>query len=413
MVERAHPENPLERTRERMAVVESLRETFAAKEALAGATVGVASHVEPSTGIYLEALRDAGATVLFTASNPASTHGDVVDHLDAQAGLEAFVDPSMDHAALDAARDELLAREPDLLLTDGAQLAARAYAGDAPTDALVGIAEQTTSGVDRLRAMADDGTLSVPALAVNHTPVKHWFDNVHGTGESLLSNLLTATNRVAAGSTVVVAGYGYVGRGIAGKARSLGADTVVTEIDPRVAVRAHMDGHRVLPMADAAREGDVFVTATGSRDVLRAEHFRAMCDGALLCNAGHRAVELGVGTLRDLAAGSEPVGEGITRFELPDGTEIDLFADGELGNLAGPYAQGHPAEVMDTTFAALLVAARDLWETERSPGVYELPEELDRAVAERKLDALGLAVDDETDAQARYRNSWRRGVDEE
>jgi adenosylhomocysteinase len=408
MVERQHGDDPLARTRERMPVVESLRAEFAEAEPLAGWTIGVASHLEPKTGVYIETVRDAGARVLFTASNHETTHADVVAHLDAQPGLEAFVAADMDREALNAARRDLLANEPDLLLTDGAELLAQAYESDVPTEGLVGVAEQTTSGVHRIEAMAADGTLTVPAVAVNHTPVKHRFDNVHGTGESALSNLMTTTNRITAGSTVVVAGYGYVGRGIARKARSLGAKTIVTEIDPREGLRAYMDGHRVMPIAEAAPLGDVFVTATGSCRVLRPDHYRAMRDKALVCNAGHRDVELGVELLRDLAVSQADIGEGIARFELPDGDYIDLFADGELANLAGPYAQGHPAAVMDTTFAALLLAGRHLVETDRDPGVYELPDDLDRAVAKRKLAAHDVAIDDPTDIQSAYRDAWRR-----
>ncbi|MFB6117261.1 adenosylhomocysteinase [Halosegnis sp.] len=408
MATRRHGDDPLARTRERMPVVESLRAEFAETEPLSGLMVGVASHLEPKTGVYLEAVRDAGARVLFTASNHESTHADVVDHLAAQSGLEPFVEAEMDQTELDAARRDLLAREPELLLTDGAQLLALAYASDVPTDQLRGVAEQTTSGVHRIEAMADDGTLTVPALAVNHTPVKHRFDNVHGTGESALANLMVTTNRVTAGSTIVVAGYGYVGRGIARKARALGAETLVTEVEPRAALRAHMDGHDVVPMAEAAPRGDVFITATGSCRVLTPDHYRAMADRALVCNAGHRAVELGVDKLRELAVATEAVGEGITRFELPDGDHVDLFADGELANLAGPYAQGHPAAVMDTTFGALLLAARSLVETDRTPGVYELPDELDREVAERKLAAHGVDIDERTSLQSAYENAWRR-----
>lgn len=408
MVERQHGSDPLARLRERMPVLRSFVEGD--DQPLEGTTVAVSSHLEPTTGVFVETVRDAGATVRYTANDPESVHGDVIKHLDNQSGITTFAAEGMSQDELDSAHLDLLSEDVDLLLTDGAELLAKLY--DRPeltTDGIVGCAEQTTSGVSRAEAMATDDVLDVPVFAVNHTPMKHWFDNIHGTGESALSNVMLSTNTVLSGRTVVIAGYGYVGRGVATKARDMGAETVVTEVDPRKAIRAHMDGHRVMGMDDAAAIGDLFFTATGSCRIIREPHFEAMADGALLCNVGHSDVEIAVAQLESLATDVTDRGEGITRFTMPDGRQLDLFADGRLANLAGPYSQGHPAAVMDTTFASMFVAGRELVENSSpyGPAVHSLPESLDRIVAKRKSDALGIDMDETTDEQRAYLNSWR------
>ncbi|WP_200530572.1 adenosylhomocysteinase [Halorubrum sp. LN27] len=410
MVERHHAEDPLARLRDRTPVLRTLAEAGAEDLPFEGTTVAVSSHLEPKTGIFIETLRDAGAEVLCTANDPGSVHGDVVAHLDAEPGITAFAEPGMSEADLDRAHVELLDRGPDVLATDGAELLAKLYAEpELSTDGVIGCTEQTTSGVSRARAMAADGVLDVPVFAVNHTPMKHWFDNVHGTGESALTNVMISTNTILSGRTVVVAGYGYVGRGVATKARAIGADTVVTEVDPRKAIRAHMDGHRVLPMDEAAEVGELFVTATGNCRVLRGRHFERLRDGATLCNVGHRDVEIAVPELAETAAEVAELEEGITRYTLPDGREIDVLAEGKLVNLTGPYSQGHPAAVMDSTFGAMFLAARELAvSAERDPGVHQLPERLDKDIARLKLDALGVEIDSLTDLQQRYRDAWRR-----
>jgi adenosylhomocysteinase len=409
MVQRHHDDDPLARIRERMPVLCSLAATDEA--IFEGVTIAVASHLEPKTGVYVEALRDAGATVLATPNNVDSTHEDVVEHLDAQSGISVFGGEAETETALDRAQIDLLGRDPDLLLTDGGELLVKCHADPelSPTG-LCGVAEQTTSGVSRARAMATDDVLDVPVFAVNHTPMKHWFDNVHGTGESAVTNIALSTNTVLSGRTCVVAGYGYVGRGIATKLHDIGASTVVTEVDPRKALQADMDGHRVLPMDDAAAEGDLFITATGNCHVIRERHFERMHDGVTLCNAGHRSVEIDIDSLDSLASDVSDLEEGITRYTLEDGREIDLLADGELVNLAGPYSQGHPASVMDSTFASMFVAARELVESGETygPGVHELPEQLDREVAEHVLDARDIDIDSLTDLQETYLDAWQR-----
>jgi adenosylhomocysteinase len=410
MVDRIHGEDPLARLRERTPVLRTLREAGKDGRPFEGATVAVSSHLEPKTGIFIETLRDAGAEVVCTANNPESVHADVVSYLGAQEGITTFAAADMSEGDLDKAQYDLLKRDPDLLATDGAELLAKLHADPTlSTDGIIGCAEQTTSGVSRARAMVDDGVLEVPVFAVNHTPMKHWFDNVHGTGESALTNVMLSTNTVLSGRTVVVAGYGYVGRGVATKARAIGADTVVTEVDPRKAVRAHMDGHRVLPMDEAAAVGELFVTATGNCHVLGPQHFERLRDGAMLCNVGHRDVEIAIEALADYAIDVADVGEGITRYTLPDGREIDLLAEGKLVNLTGPYSQGHPAAVMDSTFGAMFLAVRELLTGDGyEPGVHPLPERLDRDIARLKLDALGIQIDSLTDRQREYLGAWRR-----
>ena len=274
--------------RERMPVVAALRETYRETEPLSGLTVGVASHLEQTTGVYAEALSAAGADVLLTANDAGSIEASVVAEFEARDDCEVFAREAMDDEALSAAHLELLDGDPGLLLDDGAVLLAKAHTErpDLAAD-LVGACEQTTSGVHRVEAMADDGTLACPVYEVNHARMKWNFDNVHGTGESALANLMLTTNDVVAGTTVVVAGYGHVGRGIADKARDLGARTVVCEVDPCAAMEAHMQGHRVAPLAEAVADADVVVTATGDTEVVRAEHLGRLPDNVLLANAGH------------------------------------------------------------------------------------------------------------------------------
>ncbi len=402
--------DPLDWARDHMPIHRSLATEYGDTQPFDGTTVAVASHLEANTGVLIETLHAAGAEVLFTPSEPHSTHGDVVAYLDGLDGITAFASEDMTDAAFAEAHHALLEHEPDLILDDGCELIAKLHA-DHPDIAQTvrGGAEQTTAGVHRLEAMADDRVLAFPVYAVNDTPMKHWFDNVHGTGESALTNLAITTNSIIAGSCVVVAGYGHVGRGIATKARALGARTIVTEVDPRKAVAAHMDGHRTMAMTDAVERGDVFVTATGTRDVIRREHFDAMHDGATLCNAGHFDVEIDTAALADQSDDtSEPI-DGITRYHLPDGRRLNLLSDGRLVNLTGPHSKGHPAEVMDTTFAMMFEAARDLLEADREPGLHAVPDRLDRAVAERKLETLGATVDEPTAAQRDYRDDWRAG----
>jgi len=404
-------DDPLAWTRDYTPILRSLSAEYTETRPLDGYTVAVASHLEEKTGILIETLRDAGAHVLVTGSEPYSTKGPVVEALREQDGIETFVEAGMSDEAWEAGQHELLEREPDFLLDDGCELIAKVHAEHPDVlSGVVGGGEQTTAGITRLEAMEEQGVLAFPVYGVNDTPMKHSFDNVHGTGESSLANVMITTNTMLSGKTVVVAGYGYCGRGIARKARGLGARTVVTEVDPRKALEAYMDGHRITTMADAASDADYVVSSTGNRDVIRAEHLPHLPDGVILANAGHFDVEISIPDLEDAAERVTSPREGVTRYHLPDGRRINVLAEGRLVNLTGPHSGGHPAEVMDTTFAMMFEAARDMLAEGRadelSPGLYAMPDRLDRAVAERKLATLGVAVDDLTDRQREYYEDW-------
>jgi adenosylhomocysteinase len=279
-------------------------------------------------------------------------------------------------------------------------------------DSIVGGCEETTTGVHRLRSMDADGALRYPVFAVNDTPMKRLFDNVHGTGESALANIAMTTNLSFAGKNVVVSGFGHCGKGVAKKAAGQNADVIVTEVDPRRALEAHMEGYDVMPMDEAAKVGDVFVTTTGNRDVITADHFPHMEDGALLANAGHFDIEIDLDGLSDLAVAQREVRDGVREYELEDGTRLNVLAEGRLVNLAGPIALGHPVEVMDQSFGIQAVCVRELAENgdDYGPGVHEVPDRLDREVAETKLAAEGIEIDELTPEQREYMDSWEHGT---
>ena len=402
-------DDPLAWARDYMPVLESFREEYGASRPLEGYTVAFASHLEANSGVALETLHAAGADVLFAPSEPKSTHGDVVAALDAREGITAFAQEGMTDEEFDEAQHSLLEKRPDFVLDDGCELIAKVHADHPDVAAgVIGGGEQTTAGITRLEAMEREGILQFPVYGVNDTPMKHFFDNVHGTGESTLTNVAITTNTILSGRDVVVCGYGYCGRGVARKARGMGAKTIVTEADPRKALEAHMDGHRVMDMTEAAEAGDVFISATGNREVMRAEHFERMPDGAVLANSGHFDVEIDTEALEGLAEDVTHPKEGVTRYHMPDSRRLNLLAEGRLANLTGPYSQGHPAEVMDTTFAMMFVAAYDVLVDDPGlePGLYGIPDRLDRAVADRKLATLGLSTEDLTESQREYYEEW-------
>ncbi len=402
-------DDPLAWARDHMPVLASFQEEYSETRPLDGYTVAFASHLETNSGVAIETLHEAGAEVLFAPSEPQSTHGDVVAALEAREGITAFAWEGMSDEEFDAAQHDLLEHEPDFILDDGCELVAKVHADHPDVAAgVTGGGEQTTAGITRLEAMDADDVLEFPVYGVNDTPMKHLFDNVHGTGESTLTNVTITTNATLSGKDVVVCGYGHCGRGIARKARSTGAKTIVTEVDPRKALEAHMDGHRVMDMDEAARAGDLFISATGNREVMRREHFEHMDDGAVLANSGHFDVEIDVDALEVMAEETSQPKEGVTRYHMPDGRRLNLLADGRLVNLTGPYSQGHPAEVMDTTFAMMFVAAYDMLVDDPGlePGLYAIPDRLDREVASRKLETLGLSVEDLTASQRAYYEEW-------
>ncbi|MFB6227644.1 MAG: adenosylhomocysteinase [Halobacteriales archaeon] len=402
-------ESPLTWARDHTPILASFQAEYRNEKPLEGYTIAFASHLEAKSGVAIETLHAAGAEMLFAPSEPQSTHGPVVEELDRREGITAYAWEGMSDEEFGGAQHDLLEEEPDFILDDGCELIAKCHADhQGVAETVVGGGEQTTAGITRLEAMDDEGVLEFPVYGVNDTPMKHFLDNVHGTGESALTNVAITTNSLLSGKDVVVCGYGYCGRGIANKARGMGAQTIVTEVDPRKALQAHMHGHRVMDMTEAAGEGDLFISATGNREVMRAEHFERMADGATLANAGHFDVEIDLDALEELATDITTPKEGVTRYHMSDGRRLNLLADGRLVNLTGPYSQGHPAEVMDTTFAMMFMAAYDMLANEAGlePGLYGVPDRLDRAVAERKLDTLGLSTESLTESQQAYYEEW-------
>lgn len=402
-------QNPMDWTSEYTPILHALGQRFEEEEPLDGYTFAVATHMEAKSGVFVKTLNRAGARVLFTGSEPHSTDPAVVSQLDSIQGIEAFISGNMDKTEWESRIDDLLQEEPDFILDDGAELISRLHA-DHPSIApsVSGGAEQTTTGITRLEAMAEENVLEFPVYAVNNTPMKNYFDNIHGTGESSLTNLAQTTNTILTGKTVVVIGYGYCGRGLARKAAGLGARTIVTEIDPRNALEALMDGHQVMSMAEAASKGDYFITATGNRGVITADHIQEMKDGAILANAGHLDVEIPREELSKVADSISTPRDGITQYTLSDGRKVNLLADGKLVNLTAPGSKGHPAEVMDTTFAMMIMAAVNLLgeSSPETPGLYGIPDDVDREIASMKLETMDVAIDSLTTDQTQFRESW-------
>ena len=398
---------------EHMPIVGTLREEFEAEQPFAGYTIGMALHVEAKTAALVETLAAGGAEVAITGCNPLSTHDDVSAALDAHDSITSYAKRGVDDDGYYDAIEAVIAHEPDVTVDDGGDLVFRIHEEHPDLiDSIIGGSEETTTGVHRLYSMDEDGALDYPVFAVNDTPMKRLFDNVHGTGEASLSSIAMTTNLSWAGKTVVVAGYGQCGRGVAKKASGQNAKVVVTEVDPRKALEAHMEGYDVKPMAEAAKEGDVFVTVTGNRDVITPEHVQNMQDGAILSNAGHFDVEIDLDGLRDLAVDQSQVKPGLREYELPDGRRVNVLAQGRLVNLATPISLGHPVEVMDQSFGIQAVAVRELVENGDAydAGVHEVPDDLDREVAEIKLDAEDIEIDVLTPEQEEYLASWQHGT---
>mgnify|MGYP000692206782 CR=1 FL=1 len=403
----------MEWARQHMPILASLREEFEQSRLFDGEVIGMAMHVEAKTAILAETLAAGGAEVAITGCNPLSTHDDVSVALDAVDGVTSYARRGVDGDEYYEAMEAVIGHEPTITVDDGGDLVFAIHE-EYPEliDTIIGGCEETTTGVHRLRAMAEDGELDYPMFAVNDTPMKRLFDNVHGTGESSLASIAMTTNLAWAGKTVVVAGFGYCGKGVARKADGQNADVIVTEVEPRRALEAHMEGYDVRPMAEAAAEGDVFITTTGNRDVIVDEHFDRMSDGVVLANAGHFDVEIDLDALESKAVDSYEAREGMQAYEMADGRRLHVLAEGRLVNLATPVSLGHPVEVMDQSFGIQAVAARELVERGGAyePGVHEVPDGLDREVAEIKLDAEGVDIDDLSDEQDEYMNSWQHGT---
>jgi adenosylhomocysteinase len=395
-----------------MPVLAAIAERFAREKPLAGVRVGACLHVTTETANLVLALRAGGADVAICASNPLSTQDDVAAMLATEHGVKVYAVKGEDHARYYSHIESVVASAPQFTMDDGCDLVTTILTkfperlGD-----IIGGTEETTTGVIRLRSMEHDGVLKYPIVAVNDALTKHLFDNRYGTGQSTLDGIIRATNVLIAGKTVVIAGYGWCGRGIALRARGLGAQVIVTEIDPTKAIEAAMDGHAVMPMREAASRGDIFITVTGNTHVLREEHFLSMKSGALVANSGHFNVEIDITALERLAEGEKTKPrEFVEQYQLGDGRTICLLGEGRLINLAA--AEGHPAAVMDMSFANQALSAEFLVRRRGAipPGVISVPVEIDREVARLKLASMNIAIDELTAEQRNYLASWHEGT---
>jgi adenosylhomocysteinase len=392
----------------RMPVLAAIQERFEKERPLEGTRIAACMHVTTETANLMRALRAGGASVALSASNPLSTQDDVAAALVAD-GIPVFARRGEDSDTFYEHIEAILDTEPHLVFDDGADTTTVLHRSRSDQTILGGM-EETTTGVIRLRAMAADGVLRFPVVAVNDSDTKHLFDNRHGTGQSALDGILRASNILFAGKTVVVAGYGDCGWGIARRADGLGAKVVVIEVDPIRALSAAMEGYQVLTAAEAAPVGDVFLTATGDIHIFRPEHFKVMKDGAILANAGHFDVEIDIAALGEMAVAHRELRENLEEYELEDGRRIVIVAEGRLVNLSA--AEGHPADVMDMSFADQALAAEWLVVNgaELAPDVYTLPRELDEEVARLKLESMGASLDTLTAEQERYLASWEEGT---
>jgi adenosylhomocysteinase len=394
--------------RDHMPVLAIIRKNFEEEKPLKGLKVGMALHVEAKTAVLVETLAAGGAKVSITGCNPLSTQDDVAQALDAHKNVSCFAKYGVESQEYYGAIDRVLDFEPDITIDDGADLIFKLH--KERTDLLpkiLGGCEETTTGVHRLHAMEKEGALRMPVIAVNDAMTKYLFDNRYGTGQSAWDGINRTTNLLVAGKNVVVAGYGWCGRGVAMRAAGLGANIIVTEVDPIRALEARMDGYRVMKMAEAAKLGDIFVTTTGNRDILTAEHFQVMQDGAILANSGHFNVEIDMEALSSLAKSVRTVRNNIKEYDIGN-KRINVIAEGRLVNLAA--GDGHPAEVMDMSFANQALCVRYIAENELINGVHRVPHELDTYVAKMKLESMGISIDELTPVQECYMTGWECGT---
>jgi len=394
-----------------MPVLAAIRDRFEAEQPLAGYRIAACLHVTSETANLMRTLKAGGADIVLCASNPLSTQDDVAAALVDEFDVSVFAIKGEDNDTYYRHIEAAVDHKPQLTMDDGADVIGvlhshrREQLGD-----ILGGMEETTTGVIRLKALERDGALGFPVIAVNDANTKHMFDNRYGTGQSTIDGIVRATNILLAGSTFVVAGYGWVGKGVALRARGMGAHVIVTEVDPLRALEAAMDGFEVLPMAQAAERGDVFCTATGDKSVITRKHLERMKDGAILANTGHFNVEIEIPALKKLARETRKARELVEEYELEDGRKIYLVAEGRLVNLSS--AEGHPAAVMDMSFANQALSAeyvvRNGADLERR--VYPVPAEIDSEIARLKLATMGVEIDALTDEQAKYLESWDEGT---
>ncbi len=394
-----------------MPVLKQIYERFKVEQPLKGLRVSACLHVTAETANLMRTLQAGGADVVLCASNPLSTQDDVAASLVVHDEIPVYAIKGEDNKTYYKHITAALDHKPHMTMDDGCDLVSTIHKDR--TELLPGIiagTEETTTGVIRLRAMEAHGVLKFPVMAVNDSATKHFFDNRYGTGQSTIDGIVRATNVLLAGKTFVVAGYGWCGRGLASRARGIGSDVVVTEVDPLKALEAVMDGFRVMPMAEAAKIGDVFCTVTGDIHVLDKHHFEVMKDGAIVANSGHFNVEINIDALEALASGKKRVREFVDQYTLKDGRRINLLGEGRLINLAS--AEGHPASVMDMSFANQALGAEFMVKNAKNlgPKVVTIPEAMDKEIARLKLQAMGVLVDTLTAEQDKYLNSWEEGT---
>ncbi|MCL2632773.1 MAG: adenosylhomocysteinase, partial [Coriobacteriia bacterium] len=388
-----------------------IRERFAIEQPFAGMRISACLHVTSETANLVRTLQAGGADLVLVASNPLSTQDDVAAALVKHYGIAVFAICGEDTETYYRHIDAAIEHRPQITLDDGADVVSRLHSTHTEyLNDIIGGTEETTTGVIRLTAMAADGALTYPIIAVNDAKTKHFFDNRYGTGQSTLDGIVRATNRLLAGRTMVVSGYGWCGRGLAARAAGAGMKVIVCEVDAVKALEAHMDGFQVMPAAQAALEADVWVTATGNLNVIGSAAFTNMKDGAILANAGHFNAEIDIDWLEANCQAKQQLKPLVEEYILPDGRSIILLAEGRLVNLAA--AEGHPAEVMDMSFANQAIACEYLVQLEKPllPGVYPIPERFDTEIATLKLQSLGVAIDILSDEQVRYLASWQEGT---
>ncbi len=393
-----------------MPVLRLIRERFEKEKPLKGLSMACCLHVTTETANLARTLKAGGATVALCASNPLSTQDETAASLVADFGISVFAIHGEDTKSYYKHIHQALGFKPQITMDDGADLVSKLHSER--QDLIPGVmagTEETTTGVIRLRAMARDDKLMFPVIAVNDSKTKHFFDNRYGTGQSTLDGILRATNMLLAGSTIVIAGYGWCGRGLAVRAKGMGANVIVTEVDPLKAIEASMDGYMVMPMAQAAPKGDLFITVTGDLHVIRLEHFRKMKDSAIVCNSGHFNVELDLVSLEKASKKKRLVRPNVEEYVL-DGKRIFILGEGRLINLAA--AEGHPAMVMDMSFANQALASEYVINNYKKlePRVYTVPEKIDQQIAALKLKSMGIGIDKLTPEQKKYLASWEMGT---
>ncbi len=401
----------IEWANQQMPVLQLIRKRFIKEQPLKGVRISACLHVTSETANLGITLRDGGADVVLCGSNPLSTQDEVAASLIKDYGISTYAIKGEDNATYYAHISAALDHKPQITMDDGADLVTQLLTKRTDlVQHVIGGTEETTTGVIRLRAMAKDGTLKYPVIAVNDAQTKHFFDNRYGTGQSTLDGIIRATNLLLAGLKLVIAGYGWCGRGVAMRAKGMGADVIVTEIDPTRAIEAVMDGFRVMTMSEAAKIGDIFVTVTGNKSVLAAEHFEKMKDGAVMCNSGHFNVEIDIPALEKASSAKKPARAFVDEYAMRDGRKLYLLGEGRLINLAA--AEGHPASVMDMSFANQALSVEYMLKNHKELGkqVYPVPENIDKNIAKLKLESMNVQIDKLTPEQEHYLASWSEGT---